>query len=345
MIRRVAFTKIEFVVVFAIIVVCAGLLDFWAPLQALAWLAIGWVLHSIRVARGLVFDGDATLTALIAIILFIAGLHLLARTWRGRSLPTEAARPWSWRWTFCLTALVVCVAAAGIAAVGIAHQSVWLATTPKWLESGSIRIVAGRTQSQNNLKQLALGALEHHERRGGLPPGATFAADAQPMHSWPTFLLPYVEQNEIAKMVRLDLPWTAPANQEAFKRDVPIYMNPSISETKQGPLAPSHYAANVHVLGAGARRLADITDGAANTILFGEAAGQFKAWGQPLNWRDPAHGINRSPDGFGNPALAGASFVFADGSVRFLKESINPDVLKALATPAGGEPMSPLDWD
>lgn len=34
----------------------------------------------------------------------------------------------------------------------------------------------------------------------------------------------------------------------------------------------------------------------------------------------------------------------ADGSVRFVSQSIDPQVLKSLTTIAGGEPLPP-DWD
>ena len=58
----------------------------------------------------------------------------------------------------------------------------------------------------------------------------------------------------------------------------------------------------------------------------------FKPWGHPANWRDPAKGLNQSPEGFGGPFPGGANILFADGSVRFIKNTINPTVFRALAT-------------
>jgi prepilin-type processing-associated H-X9-DG protein len=40
----------------------------------------------------------------------------------------------------------------------------------------------------------------------------------------------------------------------------------------------------------------------------------------------------------------GANFLFADGSVHFLKATIDIRVLAALATRAGGEVLSGSDW-
>jgi prepilin-type processing-associated H-X9-DG protein len=73
---------------------------------------------------------------------------------------------------------------------------------------------------------------------------------------------------------------------------------------------------------------------ASTTILIGEVNANFKPWGHPANWRDPAKGINRSPDGFGGrPGAGGANFLMADGSVKFISERTSLDVLRALASP------------
>jgi prepilin-type processing-associated H-X9-DG protein len=105
-----------------------------------------------------------------------------------------------------------------------------------------------------------------------------------------------------------------------------------------------HYAGNSKVLNAGpGMKRSDITDGASNTILLGEVNGNFQPWGKPGNWRDPAAGIN-TPDGFGGAeASGGAQFLMVDGSVRFVSKDVDPQVLKALSTPAGGEKL-PEDW-
>jgi len=50
---------------------------------------------------------------------------------------------------------------------------------------------------------------------------------------------------------------------------------------------------------------------------------------------------NMGQFGFRSNHPGGANFLFGDGSVRFLKNTIAPGVLKALSTPAGGESISP----
>ncbi|MCL2624253.1 MAG: DUF1559 domain-containing protein [Planctomycetaceae bacterium] len=103
------------------------------------------------------------------------------------------------------------------------------------------------------------------------------------------------------------------------------------------------YAANEHVMPFGrSLRMDDITDGTANTILCGEAAENLKPWGSPFNTRDPSLGINRSPDGFGyEKPYKTVNFAMCDGSVQSFSATVDPQVLKALATPNGGETIAP----
>jgi hypothetical protein len=85
--------------------------------------------------------------------------------------------------------------------------------------------------------------------------------------------------------------------------------------------------------------LSEIADGIADTFLAGEVRSRFKPWGHPTNWRDLRLGINQSEAGFGGPWISGAQFLMADGTVRFINEKMDPKILEAIATPAGGEPI------
>jgi hypothetical protein len=87
---------------------------------------------------------------------------------------------------------------------------------------------------------------------------------------------------------------------------------------------------------------AGVTDGLTHTILAGEVANGFMPWAQPGNLRDPSLGINKGPTTFGHPRSSReVHFLMGDGSVKTLREDIDPTILRAFATPAGGEVIPP----
>jgi hypothetical protein len=208
---------------------------------------------------------------------------------------------------------------------------------------GAAQQAAQRTQGRNNLQQIGLALHNYHDVHGQFPPSGIHGEDGTAYHGWQTMLLPYVDQAPLYNQINFDVPWDDPANSGLFFTVVPIYLHPSISESpvdSQGR-ALSHYAGNSQLfLPNGTMRMRDIIDGTSNTMMAGEVAAGFKPWGDPSNVRDPAAGLAIGGNTFHGPAgQNGTQILLGDGSVRFVQDNVNPAILQAIATPAGGEPV------
>jgi hypothetical protein len=340
---RRGWTKAE-IVVCAVVVLALGCLCAPVapgPIEAVVLVVFGWIGFLARVGPQIEPDWGAIALGSISLALFAGGLHLLLR-WFYAALPrTEDAPPrvWRGRWTACAVAIVVMLFVAGISMVGVTHQIAWLATAKQPLFSSDF-VAAKRMMSSNNLSQMGKATISYEIHKGRLPPGVRTGDDGEALHGWMTALLPALRP-DLAEAIDRSQPWLADANRRWFQTRIDRFLisRASLPTADSEGLALSHYAGNVHVLGGTrAWTSGDMTDGASHTILAGEAAGNYRPWGHPRNWRDPAFGISASPDGFGGPWTGGgANFVIADGSVRFIGRDVDPAVLRALATPASGD--------
>lgn len=202
------------------------------------------------------------------------------------------------------------------------------------------REAARRTQSKNNLKQIGLALHNYHDVYGGIPVTIHSPDTDEPYSSWMTSMLPYVEQGRLYETIDTNEPWTSAKNQPAFATVIPHYLNPRIadpgSDTVNG-LGAAHYAGNSQLFVPNKMvRFRDTTDGLSNTMVAGEVSAGFKPWGDPTNLRDPATGIGPTATQFGGPNGV-TQILLMDGSVRVISADINPRILKALASPNGGE--------
>jgi hypothetical protein len=343
---RWPFTVALIVLVGSVVLGCLG---FLVPLDIGAQLVVGWALFLWRVVPQLTINGGGVLTAVVCLAALAAGLHGFLR-WFFRQIQGpggEGGGPrWHCRWTASLLGMVVLLFVAGIAAVGISHQTGWLLTAPEPLSGSSFREAVAASQSRNNLKQISFGCVGYEEQRQHFPPGGTFDAQGRAYHGWQTLLLPHIDQEALYRRVHLDRPWDHPDNAGVFWTVVHTYQSPWGAEVKNAEgLALSHYAGNVHVLGGDVPvtlKAIGAARGLSNTLLVGEAAGNYKPWGCPTNWRDPARGINRTPDGFGSPSPRGTNFALADGSVRWFTSDTDPEFLEMLSLPEPPHPRPPV---
>src|SRR5690348_9486503 len=84
-----------------------------------------------------------------------------------------------------------------------------------------VRGAAARAQCQNNLKQLVLAAHNFHDATGKLPPGR----DLMNL-STHVYLLPYIEQDNVARTMDMTKAWDDPANTVARGTTIKTFLCP-----------------------------------------------------------------------------------------------------------------------
>lgn len=205
--------------------------------------------------------------------------------------------------------------------------------------------------TQQHLDTIGLGLAAHLAEHDAYPIGGTLITlpngQRRGGHGWMTFLLPYIDQTEVYQQINLARPYDDPENRAAMGTEVEDYYASGGDRRKvAGGFAVSHFAGvggtitsiKGEEVPAGvftaqrAIRPREIVDGAANTWIVGEVPGGYAPWGDPENFRTVSKGLNKDTRGFGNTAGTGAMALMADGSVRFLSNQTDVELLKRLST-------------
>ena len=220
-----------------------------------------------------------------------------------------------------------------------------LLTRPATMMTGDSR---GYTRCRHNLKQIALAMHLYHEEHGCYPPAYVADDEGRPMHSWRVLLLPYLENEDFSDRYDFGEPWNSRHNQAATRVPMRLYQCPSADRR---PGLTTNYVVvtgeETVFPGEKPRGLHDIPDGASNTILVVEIADSDIHWAEPydLSLSELLLQINAdSEGGISSGHRGGAMVALADGSVRFLREGIDPLELRALLTADGGEPVDLDGW-
>jgi len=201
----------------------------------------------------------------------------------------------------------------------------------------SARGAARRTQSMNNLKQIALAMHNYAAAHKSFPPAYSTDEEGNPLLSWRVLILPYLEQQALYEQFKLDEPWDSEHNRPLSEIVMSIYQPPGSNLPPGRTTYLTVRGENTVFPGKEKIGFAKITDGTSNTIMVVEAAEEKAViWSKP---DDFAYDKDDPIDGLVGLRRGGFNAAMCDGSVRFLSESIDPKTLLRLFTRNDGEPI------
>jgi prepilin-type processing-associated H-X9-DG protein len=254
------------------------------------------------------------------------------------------------RWTIRRMMVVI----AGFALILGAGAAIW--RMPSEYSHGR------RIQCQSNLRNIVLGALSYANREGHFPSGTWPNPSLPPEKrlSWYAAIMPDLDSPELRDMLDGDRAWGDPANEKVANVMIGVLRCP---DRPQPPVESPMPTPFVGIAGLGTdapflpkghpragvfgydrqTTLNDIQDGASLTMVVTESGRVRGSWlaGGPATVRGldtadlPYIGPGRQFGGLHK--TSGANVAFADGSVRFVSDSVDPRIFEAISTIAGGE--------
>jgi hypothetical protein len=194
------------------------------------------------------------------------------------------------------------------------------------------------------LKQISLALQQFHEAHKHLPAAAITNKDGERLLSWRVAILPQLGYQALYEQFHLDEPWDSPHNITLVSQMPRLYVCPSLGARLpyatgyQVVVGPKPELGSIGTAFEWARgvEIREFTDGTSNTLAVVDTNRSIP-WSQP---DDLEFDRDRPTPAFGSGHEGGFHAVFADGSTRFLKNSIDPRILRAILTRDGGEVIS-----
>lgn len=222
------------------------------------------------------------------------------------------------------------------------------------------REAARRMKCSANLRQVGIALHIYHDAYATFPPGGwewrPFRNTTKRQIAWSALILADLEQRPLFDSINFHTPFDSVQNATAAATVVNVYLCPSAPNRQERieGRGVTHYGGmyGQRIIGTNNPpngsmlydlpvSLSMILDGASQTMIVGEDAGfPDGQWINGLNVFDQAFAINQAPayeNDLHSDHPGGAHALFADGSVHFLKNSLDVRTLAAICTRAGGE--------
>lgn len=189
----------------------------------------------------------------------------------------------------------------------------------------------------HNLRDVVLALREYHEDYGRFPPAVVTNANGQPLYSWRVLLLPYLPEGHDQRMPAFDLSqaWDSDVNRAASAYWRTSFDNP---RRKGECVIYALVGQNTMFPHKGCRKLSDVTDDPAQTIILVSVFGRKQSWAAPGDVNiDTGPLVGREIQIPASDYWAGSQVGSLDGNAMRLPQSVTDDDLRAAASIAGGE--------
>lgn len=198
-----------------------------------------------------------------------------------------------------------------------------------------VRDAGVRMTDQNNLKQLGLAFHSQGDMNAGM--AGPYAVDSRGTVnrelSFRAGLLPFIEQDTVYRQLDVTQAWNSPRNKSATGAIIKTFNAPGDEPSTNTPYRVFYGGGAVFEEDGKPVSLVRITDGTSNTILMVHATEQVP-WAEPREFR---YSDTAPLPKLGAPGAKGANVVFADGSVRFISNSVPERTLRLMITKADGQ--------
>src|SRR5262245_6335274 len=97
-----------------------------------------------------------------------------------------------------------------------------------------------RSICMNNLRQIGTALMNYETSKSHFPSPFTTDEDGNPLHSWRTLLLPYIERASLFAELDLSRSWEAPRNKKFAQTEIELFHCPS--DQKVGKYDTSYVA-------------------------------------------------------------------------------------------------------
>jgi prepilin-type processing-associated H-X9-DG protein len=156
------------------------------------------------------------------------------------------------------------------------------------------------------------------------------------LHSWRTLILPYLNEKKLYDSIDLSKPWDDPVNAKALSEAPSVYRCPSMNSPPSDTAYLACAAANGCFRPVEPRRLSEIKDSLAETLLVIEVPADLA-----VHWASPSDADEQLIMSIGADSktahTGGMNAALCDGAVRFLSSKTPPEVWRALISIAGGD--------